>query len=412
MRPTTTSATPGTSAWRGGRCAPPAPTRGTPSTERPSARSPAGSGSTGTSPTPPPGDESLRPRGWAGMHWSPAIGAEHRATRERAGLFDESSFAKLEISGPGAADVPRRALRQPRRAGRRSDHLHADAQPPRRDRVRLHRHASRGGALLDRHRDRLRQPRPELDPPPRPGRRQRPLHRRDGPLGLLRAVGARGRAEILGPLTPDPLDFALHADARTGRRRRAGAGAARDLRRASSAGRSTARPSTGRGCGARCGRPAASTGCGPAATARSTRCAWRRATGCGRRTSRPTRRPTRRGSASASRRRATSSAREALEAARRASASGACDASSSRTPARWRSATSRCASTARSSDGSPAAATATRSSARSPTPICPPTSPSGTAVEVDIFGQWVRGEVAKEPLFDPKGERVRGSTAA
>jgi glycine cleavage system aminomethyltransferase T/glycine/D-amino acid oxidase-like deaminating enzyme len=50
------------------------------------------------------GDESLRPRGWAGMHWSPAIGAEHRATRERAGLFDESSFAKLEIAGPGAAD--------------------------------------------------------------------------------------------------------------------------------------------------------------------------------------------------------------------------------------------------------------------------------------------------------------------
>jgi 4-methylaminobutanoate oxidase (formaldehyde-forming) len=50
------------------------------------------------------GDESLRPRGWAGMHWSPAIGAEHRATRESAGLFDESSFAKLEIAGPGAAD--------------------------------------------------------------------------------------------------------------------------------------------------------------------------------------------------------------------------------------------------------------------------------------------------------------------
>jgi glycine cleavage system aminomethyltransferase T/glycine/D-amino acid oxidase-like deaminating enzyme len=51
----------------------------------------------------PAGEESLRPRGWAGMHWSPAIGAEHRATRERAGLFDESSFAKLEIAGPGAA---------------------------------------------------------------------------------------------------------------------------------------------------------------------------------------------------------------------------------------------------------------------------------------------------------------------
>ena len=51
----------------------------------------------------PAGDESLRPRGWAGMHWSPAIGAEHVGTRERAGLFDESSFSKLEIAGPGAA---------------------------------------------------------------------------------------------------------------------------------------------------------------------------------------------------------------------------------------------------------------------------------------------------------------------
>jgi 4-methylaminobutanoate oxidase (formaldehyde-forming) len=37
------------------------------------------------------------------MHWSPAIEAEHRGTREAAGLFDESSFAKLEIAGPGAA---------------------------------------------------------------------------------------------------------------------------------------------------------------------------------------------------------------------------------------------------------------------------------------------------------------------
>ncbi|MFM9140248.1 MAG: glycine cleavage T C-terminal barrel domain-containing protein, partial [Solirubrobacterales bacterium] len=49
------------------------------------------------------GDESLRPKGWAGMHWSPAIGAEHRATREAAGLYDESSFAKVEVTGPGAA---------------------------------------------------------------------------------------------------------------------------------------------------------------------------------------------------------------------------------------------------------------------------------------------------------------------
>ena len=48
------------------------------------------------------GDPSLRPRGWAGMHWSPAIGAEALATRRTAGLFDETSFAKLEVVGPGA----------------------------------------------------------------------------------------------------------------------------------------------------------------------------------------------------------------------------------------------------------------------------------------------------------------------
>jgi glycine cleavage system T protein len=49
------------------------------------------------------GDDSLRPRGWAGRTWSPAIGAEHRATREHAALFDETSFAKIEVAGPGAA---------------------------------------------------------------------------------------------------------------------------------------------------------------------------------------------------------------------------------------------------------------------------------------------------------------------
>ena len=31
----------------------------------------------------------------------------------------------------------------------------------------------------------------------------------------------------------------------------------------------------------------------------------------------------------------------------------------------------------------------------------------GQPVEVEIFGEWVAGEVASEPLFDPKGERIR-----
>jgi 4-methylaminobutanoate oxidase (formaldehyde-forming) len=49
------------------------------------------------------GDPDLRPRGWAGENWSPAIAVEAGATRTAVGLFDESSFAKLEVRGPGAA---------------------------------------------------------------------------------------------------------------------------------------------------------------------------------------------------------------------------------------------------------------------------------------------------------------------
>jgi 4-methylaminobutanoate oxidase (formaldehyde-forming) len=50
------------------------------------------------------GDESLRPRGWAGRLWSPAIGAEHVACRTTAALFDETSFAKIEIAGEDAPE--------------------------------------------------------------------------------------------------------------------------------------------------------------------------------------------------------------------------------------------------------------------------------------------------------------------
>jgi glycine cleavage system aminomethyltransferase T/glycine/D-amino acid oxidase-like deaminating enzyme len=52
--------------------------------------------------------EALRPRGWAGRHWSPAIGAEAMATRRRAALFDETSFAKIEVNGRGACDLLQR----------------------------------------------------------------------------------------------------------------------------------------------------------------------------------------------------------------------------------------------------------------------------------------------------------------
>jgi glycine cleavage system aminomethyltransferase T len=31
----------------------------------------------------------------------------------------------------------------------------------------------------------------------------------------------------------------------------------------------------------------------------------------------------------------------------------------------------------------------------------------GAHVEIEIFGAWVPGQVAAEPLFDPRGERIR-----
>jgi len=42
------------------------------------------------------------PTGWAHHNWSRAIGYEHLKTREAAGLFDETSFNKFEVRGPGA----------------------------------------------------------------------------------------------------------------------------------------------------------------------------------------------------------------------------------------------------------------------------------------------------------------------
>lgn len=43
-------------------------------------------------------------KGWEARYWSPIQGAEHLATRDGVALFELSSFVKIEVSGPGAAD--------------------------------------------------------------------------------------------------------------------------------------------------------------------------------------------------------------------------------------------------------------------------------------------------------------------
>ena len=83
------------------------------------------------------------------------------------------------------------------------DHLHADAQLARRHRVRLHRHPARRGALLDRHRHGVRQPRPRVDPPPRcpttASVRVRDVDVRAGPAS---GSGGRGPRDVLAPADP------------------------------------------------------------------------------------------------------------------------------------------------------------------------------------------------------------------
>jgi glycine cleavage system T protein len=55
-----------------------------------------------------PALEAWRPNGWAGVHWSSAIAAEALACRRHAAMFDESSFAKIEVAGQDAAEFLQR----------------------------------------------------------------------------------------------------------------------------------------------------------------------------------------------------------------------------------------------------------------------------------------------------------------
>jgi 4-methylaminobutanoate oxidase (formaldehyde-forming) len=69
-----------------------------------------------------------RPRGWARRLWSPAIGAEHEAVRERVGLFDATSFSKIELAGLGALEFLERLSTNSHGAAGRIGHLHPDVE--------------------------------------------------------------------------------------------------------------------------------------------------------------------------------------------------------------------------------------------------------------------------------------------
>ena len=175
------------------------------------------------------GDESLRPRGWAGRLWSPAIGAEHRRLPRRRGALRRDVVRQARGLRRGVGRVPRAPVREPVARDLWARHLHVAAEPPRRNRVRLHRHAARrrsGSGSSPARPSAGTTSRGSASTPRRASRS------RTSPRATpASASGGREAREILQPLTPTPLDFPLPAGARARGRERPLPGAARHLRR-------------------------------------------------------------------------------------------------------------------------------------------------------------------------------------
>ena len=171
------------------------------------------------------GDESLRPRGWAGENWSPAIEVEARAAREAVALFDQSSFSKIEVLGPGALAFLERmcANRIDRPVGtvvytQLLNHA-------RRDRGRPVGDAARRGPVPARHRNGVRDARPRVARAEHAARRIRLRQRRHVRRSPASASGGRRRGTCVS------FDHALHAGARGDGRERAVHRLAGDVRR-------------------------------------------------------------------------------------------------------------------------------------------------------------------------------------
>ena len=301
-RSTTTSSTRARRSRPAGRCASRRPTRATSRSAPPSARSRAGSASTGTPRTPAAGDESLRPRGWAGENWSPAIARRGRRHAHRGGPvrrveLREARGARARArstscSGCCANDVDRPVGRVTytqmlnARGG-----IECDLSVIR----------TRRGPLPARHRHRVRARTTGAGSSATRRATARSTSATSPRAAPASASGARTPATILQPLTKTSL---AHADFPYMSARELAVGdvpclaRARDVRRRARLGAllpdGVRRGAVGRPHRRRRRRTAWCR----AATARSTRCGSRRATAPGRPTSRPTRRPTRPASAS------------------------------------------------------------------------------------------------------------------
>ena len=284
--PTTTSCTPTTSAGPAGRCAvPPAYTRhvGLGADLRREERLGAGQLVRSNDDR---AHEHLRPRGWAGQHWSTAIVTEHLRLPRDGRAVRRVELRQDRGRRSRCRGVPPTPVRERRRPRRRLDHLHVDAQLARRHRVRLHRDPARGRTFPHRHRHGVRPPRPVVDRAstrPPSGTVSSATSRRRWPAS---GCGGPWRATSWSTSATTTSTFRYMQRPPHHRRRRAVLGAAGHLRRRARLGAVPADGVRATAVGHARGRPAQPTDWFPPATAPSTRCGWRRATGCGARTSR------------------------------------------------------------------------------------------------------------------------------
>ena len=387
---------------------------------RSSARSPAGSGPNWFEPNaddPRWGGraalEARRPRGWAGQHWSPAIAAEALATRQAVAIFDETSFAKIEVIGSGAAaflgrlcanevDVPvGRVVYTPMlnsRGGIETDLTVTRVAP---DRYLLV-----TGTAFGHH---------DLG-----WLREAPAGRRHASL-LNDITSGRVCFGLWGPARPRPARAAhdrrplergvpVHDRAGDDGRPRAGATRCGSRTSASSAGSCTPTPSTAGAlwdtlweAGREHGLVAAGYRAIDALRLEKGYRVWSSDIT-------PDENAVR-GRPGVRRRRSTRSTafigRDALVAAKAAGPEAAALPRPRRPAGRSASATSRSASTARSSAGSRPAATGYAVERSIAYAYLPPDCGVGTRGEVALFGEWIGFEVAREPLYDPAGERLR-----
>ena len=354
----------------------------------------------------------------------PALVARDRRPRRwrrgrRPALFDETSFAKIEVAGPGAPAFLSGCARTTSTVPVGSIVYTPDAQPARRDRVRPHGDPPRRGPVPARDRDGVRQPRPRLAPDATcPTTAAVQVERPDSGAGLLRAVGpARARHPRRAARRDDLSDAAFpYLTARRDHGRpRAGPRPAGHLRRRARLG--AVRPDGVRParCGTRCGRPGAEHGLVAGRLPGDRRAPPRE--GLPRlverhHAGRDARTRPASGFAVALDKEGGFIGREALRAARAAGRASGCAASSSTTRARSASATSRSGSTARSSAGSRRGGygfAVERSIAYAYLP--PDRAAIGTRGEVEVFGEWVGFEVAPRAALGPGGREDPGVSA-